>query len=136
MNDSRAGLHLLGKNPFMAFVSLGKISLLHNLGIFIYLFFWITHFLGLHRKKVLGHSFIRVLSRSINHVFTLTFVCLKSLKTVSEDFESVFGPATEVKEIQISPVQEGNQISVNEPLFYNNCLHDLFAKVATWPLTL
>lgn len=29
------------------------------------------------------------------------------LITVSEDFDSVFGPDTEVKEIQIKPVQEG-----------------------------
>lgn len=26
---------------------------------------------------------------------------------VTEDFESVFGPPTDVKEIQITPVQEG-----------------------------
>ena len=47
-----------------------------------------------------------------------------SLNTVSEDFESVFGPSTEVKEIQIKPVQEGNQISVNVPFLYNHCLYD------------
>lgn len=29
--------------------------------------------------------------------------------TVTEDFESVVGPPTDVKEIQITPVQEGKQ---------------------------
>lgn len=42
--------------------------------------------------------------------FTMIFF-LRSLNTVSEDFESVVGPGTEIKEIQIAPVQEGNQIS-------------------------
>lgn len=55
----------------------------------------------------------------------LTMIFLfQSLITVSEDFESVFGPDTEVKEIQITPVQEGNQTSVYVPLLYNECLCD------------
>lgn len=49
---------------------------------------------------------------------------LDSLNTVSEEFESVFGPATEVKEIQLAPVQEGNQISVYVPLLHNDGLCD------------
>lgn len=34
---------------------------------------------------------------------------LSSPNTVSEDFESVFGPPTEIKEIQTATAQEGNQ---------------------------
>lgn len=37
----------------------------------------------------------------------LFFPLLPFPNAVTEDFESVFGPPTDVKEIQITPVQEG-----------------------------
>lgn len=35
---------------------------------------------------------------------------------VTEDFESVFGPATDVKEIQITPLHQGKQSSALVPV--------------------
>lgn len=56
MSDSRAGLHLLVKRPFLAFVSLWKISWLYNFG----MFFLRSHiFRGIqtNRRKVLCHFY-------------------------------------------------------------------------------
>lgn len=57
-----------------------------------------------------------------------------SLLTVSEEFESVFGPATEVKEFHITPVQEGNLISVVPS--YLTTLYETFSLIGSFGFTL
>lgn len=65
-----------------------------------------------HFRCILVHCIdLQVGENGLKQIVNEVIFC--SPQTVSEDFESVFGPDTDVKEIQITPVQEGN----GTPLF-------------------